>query len=748
MENHSQVGKSAFDWDVYKNRKTALQHLKKTCTLIDTILETEDGSAFEFVHSQVMSAFGDKLNAYIQQNGTYVDSYRSTNFRGNKRQVETSLSRANSNCPCDDSNEGDTSTAVVQPTRADELAAAAMAARTQADPQKQQRQQGQSSPPRRSGWSNWPGKVKLVRLPRVNKYTLSVLVNCAYTGYIRTDLVSGGIWQVLDVADYYEMAEVIKACCAFLIKSLTRFNCVYLYHVGAKHKHALQRCAFHKIRANFKHILRDSLARSSTPPIFEQVRGRRSRVQSPLPPAAATNQTAPSSMQQSDMAHDWPMIEDAALLREEIERRNNNLATIKYEHFEGLLVHDKLNVDNEESIWHAIRLWCNYNLEERAVHITNLLTCMRFPRFKTGTEFSARYIWRDPLVLNSKEAQHQLALLDRNHRDLLVSPGQVKVRDGFSLPCAGEPRQLRPRVPHSILLAIGGWQQGQPTTLIESYDVNCNMWFECKKRIMSPLAYHGIECIDGLLYICGGTDGTEILNEVFTFDPIRGECNQKPSMRESRCYVSTACLDNQLYAIGGHNGFQRMKSVERYDLNGEIWTHVRDMNVARSDASACAYNSLIYIAGGLNDHVIESSAEFYNQQDDSWTFLTSMLTPRTSFTLLLHKDTLLAIGGNNGTERLATVEQYSFQTKLWTHHSNMRHRRSTFSAALMDENKLIVVGGYNGSTPFNQVEMFDEDTQQWIMLHKIRFDRSGLKVVVVDDLPNAIDYTFLGSIGA
>lgn len=497
---------------------------------------------------------------------------------------------------------------------------------------------------------------------------------------------------MLDVADYYEMSEVLKACCVFLCKNLSPTNCVKFYHIGIRHKHALQRNAFHQIRAHFKYILAENLAK----------------------------------------------------------KYDNNLATIKYEHFEALLMDDKLNVDNEESVWFAIKFWCNFNNDQNngPSRIATLLPCIRFPRLRSGTDFSAKHIWRDPLVVNNKRAQHQLAVLDSNHRDYLTSPMYQLSRDGFLLPCAPSPRQLKPRVPHSILLAIGGWQQGHPTTLIEGYDVNCNLWFDSSKSIMIPLAYHGIENIDGLLYICGGTDGSEILNELFTYHPISGICAQKPSMFDSRCYVSTAYLEGYLYAMGGHNGNIRMKSVERFDVIKESWFRIKDMNVARSDASACVYDQKIYIAGGLNDQLIEQTVEFYNQTDNSWSYIRPMNTPRTSFTLLLYKSNLLAIGGNSGSERLASVEQYNFRTGVWSHHSNMRHRRSTFSAALVEENKLMVVGGYNGQTPFNQVEMFDEQTRSWIMLHKIRFDRSGLKVVVVSDLPNATDYTYLGSSAA
>ena len=52
---------------------------------------------------------------------------------------------------------------------------------------------------------------------------------------------------------------------------------------------------------------------------------------------------------------------------------------------------------------------------------------------------------------------------------------------------------VRPRVPHELLLAFGGWQEGIPSTMMESYDIRTNLWFDTKLSNKSPRAYHGIE---------------------------------------------------------------------------------------------------------------------------------------------------------------------------------------------------------------------------------------------------------------
>ncbi len=40
---------------------------------------------------------------------------------------------------------------------------------------------------------------------------------------------------------------------------------------------------------------------------------------------------------------------------------------------------------------------------------------------------------------------------------------------------------------------MGGWQEGIPTTLIETFDVRTNRWYDTKLSSDYPRAYHGIE---------------------------------------------------------------------------------------------------------------------------------------------------------------------------------------------------------------------------------------------------------------
>ena len=50
----------------------------------------------------------------------------------------------------------------------------------------------------------------------------------------------------------------------------------------------------------------------------------------------------------------------------------------------------------------------------------------------------------------------------------------------------------RPRVPHEVLVVIGGWSGGSPTNVVETYDTRADRWVLCAPaQDAGPRAYHG-----------------------------------------------------------------------------------------------------------------------------------------------------------------------------------------------------------------------------------------------------------------
>ena len=55
------------------------------------------------------------------------------------------------------------------------------------------------------------------------------------------------------------------------------------------------------------------------------------------------------------------------------------------------------------------------------------------------------------------------------------------------------PELARPRVPHEILFAIGGWSGGSPTNFIETYDTRADRWVKVRSR-RAPIIHIRDQC--------------------------------------------------------------------------------------------------------------------------------------------------------------------------------------------------------------------------------------------------------------
>lgn len=66
-----------------------------------------------------------------------------------------------------------------------------------------------------------------------------------------------------------------------------------------------------------------------------------------------------------------------------------------------------------------------------------------------------------------------------------------------------------PRLPHEIILAVGGWSEGAPQTYIESYDSRADRWVRVfPEDPAGPRSYHGTAVIGTKVYCVGGFNGT------------------------------------------------------------------------------------------------------------------------------------------------------------------------------------------------------------------------------------------------
>lgn len=131
----------------------------------------------------------------------------------------------------------------------------------------------------------------------------------------------------------------------------------------------------------------------------------------------------------------------------DVSKISEEMLELSLEEVASLFSDDELNVKNEEVVWEAALRWIKYNEPLRKVHIVDLLKTVR-----TGlmdTQYFMEKVKESSFVQGHEGCRPIVIETLRFLYDLEV----ITERDG-EIPT---PSIARPRIPHEILFAFGGW---------------------------------------------------------------------------------------------------------------------------------------------------------------------------------------------------------------------------------------------------------------------------------------------------
>ncbi|XP_024884161.1 kelch-like protein 10 isoform X3 [Temnothorax curvispinosus] len=361
----------------------------------------------------------------------------------------------------------------------------------------------------------------------------------------------------------------------------------------------------------------------------------------------------------------------------EVSQRSEEILHLPIEELKPLVGADELNVKSEQTVWELVLKWINHDPESRKDYIVDLMKNIRLGLL--DTQFFLENVKDHPYVVGNDACRPIIIETLKFLYDLEM----ITQKDG-EVPT---PEIARPRVPHEILFAIGGWSGGSPTNYIETYDTRADRWIPIEETDPTgPRAYHGLAVVGFDIYVIGGFDGVDYFNSCRCFNAVTKVWREVAPMNVRRCYVSVAVLNDLVYAMGGYDGYHRQKTAERYNYETNQWSLIASMNVQRSDASATTLN-----------------------------------------------------GGFNGISRMCSGEKYKPSTNSWSHIPDMYNPRSNFAIEVIDD-MIFAIGGFNGVTTTYQVECYDEKTNEWYEATDMNICRSALSACVIMGLPNVYDY--------
>ncbi|KAK2866160.1 hypothetical protein Q7C36_002216 [Tachysurus vachellii] len=398
------------------------------------------------------------------------------------------------------------------------------------------------------------------------------------------------------------------------------------------------------------------------------------------------------------------------------------------EQLSDILEKDELNIKEEKTAFQAIILWIRHEPSVRKQQIVNLLPKVRLAL--VPLEYFLENIKKNLVVSSVCECQPIITRAMKAMYTSKMAELNTRLSDPFT----------RPRLPYSILFAIGGFSDESPTNIVETYDSKLDSWMCISSRVEQARACHGTVFLDGLVYVIGGFDSMEYLNSTCTFNPLDGTWNEVAPMHSHRSYVSVTVLDGFIYAMGGFNGTIRLNTAERYQPCTNQWSLIPSMHEQRSDASAATLNGKIYICGGFNGNECHFTAECFDPHHYQWTLIVRMHMRRSGVGVIALNNQLFAIGGSDGVNQTQSIEAFNPRTNTWRFLSPMFNPHSNFGIEVMDD-RLYVIGGYSTEGTTSRCEYYDVYKNKWFEIQNMNICHSAVSCCVVSGLPNITDYT-------
>jgi N-acetylneuraminic acid mutarotase len=228
--------------------------------------------------------------------------------------------------------------------------------------------------------------------------------------------------------------------------------------------------------------------------------------------------------------------------------------------------------------------------------------------------------------------------------------------------------------------------------------------------------------ITGFLFSCGDDDDSESLkgNWVKTtyFDG------------GNRGYVTALVIEDTVYLIGGYDGKNRLNDVWKFDEAGNFWMPDTTFpGIARTGAVAFAVGNKGYYGTGFDgDNRLKDMWQFdpsKKEKNERWKRLGNDFGGAARYgavAFAINGKGYIASGNTgSGTSGLEVRDlwEYTPETDTWYAKKQMSANMRTNAVAFVLNNKAYVVSGIISSEFVEDFNMYDPTTDTWTMLKKI-----------------------------
>ncbi|XP_004640758.1 kelch-like protein 6 [Octodon degus] len=455
---------------------------------------------------------------------------------------------------------------------------------------------------------------KRIVIRGVDAETMHTLLDYTYTS--KALITKQNVQRVLEAANLFQFLRMVDACASFLTGALNPENCVGILRLADTHSlDSLKKQVQHYIIQNFVQIL-------SSEEFLE------------LP---------------VDTLH-------------------------------HILKSDDLYVTEEAQVFETVMSWVRHKQPERLCLLPCLLENVRLPLLDQW--YFVDMVEADPLIRQCPEV---FPLLQEARMYHLSGNEIISER-------------TKPRMHEfqsEVFMIIGGCTKDERFVAeVTCLDPLRRSRLEVAKL---PLTEHEVDsenkkwvefaCVTlkNEVYISGGK---ETQHDVWKYNSSINKWIQIEYLNIGRWRHKMAVLGGKVYVLGGFDGMQRINNVETYDPFHNCWSEVAPLLVHVSSFAATSHKKKLYvIGGGPNGKLATDKTQCYDPLTNKWTLKSAMPVEAKCINAVSFRDRIYVVGG-----AMRALYAYSPLEDSWSLVTQLSHERASCGIAPCN-NRLYITGG-------------------------------------------------------
>ncbi|KAK1344099.1 hypothetical protein QTO34_014658 [Cnephaeus nilssonii] len=187
------------------------------------------------------------------------------------------------------------------------------------------------------------------------------------------------------------------------------------------------------------------------------------------------------------------------------------------------------------------------------------------------------------------------------------------------------------------------------------------------------------------VYISGGK---ETQHDVWKYNSSINKWIQIEYLNIGRWRHKMVVLGGKVYVIGGFDGLQRINNVETYDPFHNCWSEAAPLLVHVSSFAATSHKKKLYvIGGGPNGKLATDKTQCYDPSTNKWSLKSSMPVEAKCINAVSFRDRIYVVGG-----AMRALYAYSPLEDTWSLVTQLSHERASCGIAPCN-NRLYITGG-------------------------------------------------------